>query len=123
MGRVVVVVPFFFIHFFSVSNPIPERRKELGLRRAKLGLRPRFGITPNFSKYFCFLKSTRISLIVAPWVKSRYFFSQLNFCFTVMQNLVTFCSQISRAYSGKNDAFLEKMIKGKKSIFFFVKKN
>ena len=33
---------FFFIHFFSVSNPIPERRKELGLRRAKLGLRPRF---------------------------------------------------------------------------------
>jgi len=41
VGRV-VVVPFFFIHFFFCSNPIPERRKELGLRRAKLGLRPRF---------------------------------------------------------------------------------
>ena len=42
--------------------------------------------------------------------------------FFLLQKLVTFCSQISRAYSGKNDAFLEKMIKGKKSIFFFVKK-
>ena len=38
----VVVVPFFLIHFFSVSNPIPERRKELDFRRAELGLRPRF---------------------------------------------------------------------------------
>ena len=35
---VTVVVAFFCIHFFSVSNPSPERRKELGLRRAKLGL-------------------------------------------------------------------------------------
>ena len=35
-----------------------------------------------------------------------YFFE-----FFLLQSLDTFCSQISRAFSGKNDAFLEKMIK------------
>ena len=33
------------------------------------------------------------------------------FVFFLLQSLVNFCSQISRAFSGKNDAFREKIIK------------
>jgi len=39
----VVSSPYLFLlSTFFFSNPIPERQKELGLRRAKLGIRPRF---------------------------------------------------------------------------------
>ena len=61
---------FFFYPLFFFSNPIPERRKELGLRRAKLGLRPRFArnnlnlLAPS---WFC----QKTSEFVCSWISKK----------------------------------------------------